>query len=174
MKTEQANLAVHRIAAPPRQLAIRSSRRAAIGDLNVRPRMKLAINGALYGSIVDFGKAIEGPKIQSFESKYYGSGVELLYIELALQNEKGTNRDFSTYRSEHAWAQFNIVMGSGIDSRTPDIGIRKCPLFASGCFPNGVVQAQPGAWKDGFGLIEFLAECRDGSCCGVANFVPPG
>jgi hypothetical protein len=84
--------------------------------LLVRPRMKLAINGALYGSIVDFGKAIEGPKIESFESKYYGSGVELLYIELALQNEKGTNRDFSTYRSEHAWAQFSIVMGSGIDS----------------------------------------------------------
>ena len=43
------------------------------------------------------------------------------------------------------------------DSRTPDIGVRKCPLFVSGCSPNGVAQAQPGAWKVSFGVIEFFA-----------------
>ena len=49
------------------------------------------------------------------------------------------------------------------ESRTPDIGGLKMSAFSSGRLPNGVAQMQLGAWKDGFGLIEFFAECRDGT-----------
>ena len=36
-------------------------------------------------------------------------------------------------------------------------------IFASGCLPNGVAQAQLATWEDGFGLIELVAKRRDGS-----------
>src|ERR1035437_6104537 len=56
-----------------------------------------------------------------------------------------------------------VTISSALDSRTPDIGGLKMSAFSSGRLPNGVAQMQLGAWKDGFGLIEFFADCRDGT-----------
>ena len=51
-----------------------------------------------------------------------------------------------------------------IESRTPDIHVsQNVRFFSSGRLANSENQEQPGTWKDGFGLIEFLAECGDGT-----------
>jgi hypothetical protein len=72
--------------------------------------MNLAINGSLnWWRLAAFEKALGGPKIAFFDEKSYGSGLDLLLIELFL-HENGPKRDFTVYRDSLV-AQFSIAIG---------------------------------------------------------------
>jgi hypothetical protein len=73
--------------------------------------MKVAINGSLnWWTLVGFENMLKGPKIAFFDSKNYGTGLESILIELSLNNDMNSIRDFSNYYNDPGRAQFSLVM----------------------------------------------------------------
>ena len=70
---------------------------------------------AFHGCVIEFEKAVLGPKIKYFQSRTYGNSVESLTIIFELQNPKRTLRHHSRYFHEERQLYYHIVLADELE-----------------------------------------------------------
>jgi len=70
---------------------------------------------AFHGCVIEFEKAILGPKIEYFQSRSYGSSIESLMIVFELQNPKRTLRHHSRFFREERHLYYHIVLADELE-----------------------------------------------------------
>ena len=79
--------------------------------------MKVSISSckALEQDVIDFEKAIGGPKIEYFQSRDYGIGVEWVGIIFETQNPAKTLKHHSRYFPEEHLLYYHIVLADELE-----------------------------------------------------------
>jgi hypothetical protein len=70
---------------------------------------------ALEQDVIDFEKAIGGPKIEYFCSRTYGGGVESVWIFFQTQNPAKTIKHYSRYFPEERQLYYHIVLADELE-----------------------------------------------------------
>jgi hypothetical protein len=77
--------------------------------------VNVTISSCLAQDVIDFQKAIKGPKIEYFGSRTYGGGVESVWIIFELQNPAKTLKHYSRYFPEDRMLYYHIPLGDELE-----------------------------------------------------------